>query len=404
MRIAVASALFPPDGTGGAETVALNVAKGLKARGHEVVVLTTSGDWEGVNREIRFGLEVHAIGHHSVYWMGEASPRSALMKLPWHALDSFNPLFWRALNRLLRSLNPQVLLVHQYSGFSPVLWFCAKRCGIPVVQVLHDHHLVCVHSEMLRRTGDLCGSPKAPCRGRLTWLRTLASRTLDAVIAPSMDILTRHRHFGFFRNLPARVIPNGIVDPNPGVGPVPIPKDAEGNLGILGALEWNKGVLDFGRWFAKSALDSEGWRLRIAGRGSQAEAVASLAAKHPAIEYVGYVSGEEKRRFLAETFLLVMPSLCIESFGTVLLDAAAMGRPVLASRRAGGPSEIVTEGKTGWLIDVTDFHPVETHLRALRQEPGRWEAMSGEARRRFLEAFTLDRCVEAYEASLRSLL
>jgi glycosyltransferase involved in cell wall biosynthesis len=50
--------------------------------------------------------------------------------------------------------------------------------------------------------------------------------------------------------------------------------------------------------------------------------------------------------------LLVLPSVA-EAFGLVLIEAMACGLPVIACRTH-GPAEIVTDGRTGWLIPPDD--------------------------------------------------
>lgn len=400
LRILFASPLFPPDSHGGAEAVALNLALATAARGHASWVLTTGAGRGGLRRETRFGLPVLVAGHHNLYWQGDRAPRSIPAKLLWHAFDSFNPAFAGVLDAALAASDPDVVVVHQFSGFSPALWERAATARIPVVQVLHDHHLVCVHSDLLRRSHRRCAAPPWPCRMRMAWLAALARGRVTAVAAPSRDILDRHRAFGFFEDLPHAVIPNGMEDlAGPGGPPPLVPEDGK-TVAILGALERNKGIVRFAEDFAGSPLPAAGWRLRIAGSGSQEADLRRLASGRPSLEVLGFLERDAKAAFLRRAAVLAMPSRCIESFGTVLVEAMSMGRPVVASSVSGGPSEIVEEGVTGYLRDFDDGPSVFEALASLAGGTERWRSFSAAARARYEHDFTLEAFADRWEAFL----
>jgi glycosyltransferase involved in cell wall biosynthesis len=97
--------------------------------------------------------------------------------------------------------------------------------------------------------------------------------------------------------------------------------------------------------------------LRIAGTGSQAAALRSLAAaaRTPAgkpadIEFLGRVSDQSLPQLYRDARLLIFPQE--EDFGIVAVEALASGLPVIA-RRAGGALDIITEGLTGAFFDQT---------------------------------------------------
>ncbi len=54
----------------------------------------------------------------------------------------------------------------------------------------------------------------------------------------------------------------------------------------------------------------------------------------------------------------------VEAFGNVVIESLACGVPVITYRR-GGPAEIVSDGKTGWLVEpdsVADLAEAIAHL------------------------------------------
>jgi UDP-glucose:tetrahydrobiopterin glucosyltransferase len=71
---------------------------------------------------------------------------------------------------------------------------------------------------------------------------------------------------------------------------------------------------------------------------------------HAPIEYVGFLSTSELQQQLRQCRALLMTPRWIEAFGNVAIESLACGVPVIAYRR-GGPSEIVRDGKTGFLVE-----------------------------------------------------
>lgn len=71
---------------------------------------------------------------------------------------------------------------------------------------------------------------------------------------------------------------------------------------------------------------------------------------HAPIEYQGFLSTKELQQELGKCRALLMTPRWIEAFGNVAIEALACGVPIIAYNR-GGPSEIVRDGKTGFLVE-----------------------------------------------------
>ncbi len=80
------------------------------------------------------------------------------------------------------------------------------------------------------------------------------------------------------------------------------------------------------------------------------------------VEIVGEVA--DVAPYVAAADALVLPSDDPEPFGLVLLEAFRQGRPVIASR-AGGPVDIVADGRDGWLFAPGDANALAELLRWL---------------------------------------
>jgi glycosyltransferase involved in cell wall biosynthesis len=68
------------------------------------------------------------------------------------------------------------------------------------------------------------------------------------------------------------------------------------------------------------------------------------------VNFIGKIPNEEIPKLISQADLAVFPSICLESFGMVALEAMRCGLPVVASRRPGF-EELIVDGETGFLID-----------------------------------------------------
>jgi glycosyltransferase involved in cell wall biosynthesis len=88
-----------------------------------------------------------------------------------------------------------------------------------------------------------------------------------------------------------------------------------------------------------------GWPLKLFGTGPELERLKKIAK--PNIEFLGFVSDEEKMILLANAKAFLHPQ--VEDFGITPIEAMACGRPVIAYG-VGGATETVIDGKTGVLF------------------------------------------------------
>ena len=88
---------------------------------------------------------------------------------------------------------------------------------------------------------------------------------------------------------------------------------------------------------------------RIAGTGPEESALQSLAAGDPRIEFLGFVRDREAEELYADAFA-VLYAPRDEDYGLVALEAMACGKPVITTTDAGGPTELVVDGQTGFCV------------------------------------------------------
>jgi glycosyltransferase involved in cell wall biosynthesis len=124
---------------------------------------------------------------------------------------------------------------------------------------------------------------------------------------------------------------------------------------IVGRISAEKGhliVLDALRLLKARHIDVD---LVIAGDGplrAEVERMISGAGLGDRVSITGWVSSAEVGELLRTSRALVLPSFA-EGLPVVLMEAFAMGRPVVASWVAGIP-ELVKDGSSGWLVPPGD--------------------------------------------------
>ncbi len=96
--------------------------------------------------------------------------------------------------------------------------------------------------------------------------------------------------------------------------------------------------------------------------------------------FTGYLSGEKLAAAFASADLFVFPSTT-DTFGNVILEAQACGIPVVVSD-AGGPRELVQNGKDGFITKALDPADLASAIRRLVENPALRAEMGAAARSR----------------------
>lgn len=163
---------------------------------------------------------------------------------------------------------------------------------------------------------------------------------------------------------------------------VPIP--ATPQLVCVGRLSEQKG--HFHLLEAVKNLADEGLNFKVVFVGdgplrSQVDALITQYGLHHHIEITGWASGAEVQRHLLSSRALVLPSFA-EGLPVVLMEALALGRPVISTYIAGIP-ELVEPGRCGWLVSSGSTSELQAAMKeALEASPETLEQMGGYGKER----------------------
>jgi glycosyltransferase involved in cell wall biosynthesis len=126
------------------------------------------------------------------------------------------------------------------------------------------------------------------------------------------------------------------------------------------------------------------------------------AADDLRIRFVGYVTGEAKQALLEQADYLLVPSLWYENAPVAIIEAAAHGVAVIASR-IGGLPEFVREGRTGLLFEPGDATGLASIMHGLLDGTRTLADQALECRN-LADQHTVDRMVDRYLDRYRELL
>ena len=301
--------LLPALEVGGVERGVLDLTKGLIARGHRVSVVSSGGALVApltALGAVHYQLPVH---------------RKSLM-----SMASCVP----ALTRLIREHGVDV--VHARSRVPAWIGFVAARCAQrPFVTTAHGFYAPHPGSRVMA-WGRLVIAPSA----------SLGDYLVDRFQLPKWRL---------------RVIPRGVDLEAFTFRPPSAPHAGPWRVGLFGRLSRIKGHEVALRAIAHVRRNGLPVTVCIAGAdptSPQRRALLPLISSlqlEDAVEWVGIT--HDMPALIAAADLVLVPSTYPESFGRVVVEAQAVGRPVIASR-LGALAELIEDGRTGLLVPPED--------------------------------------------------
>lgn len=316
----------------------------------------------------------------------------------------FNSTAYRRVSALIQQERPNVMHVHNtFPLLSPAVYYAAFEAGVPTVQTLHNYRLLCPAGNMFRdnHVCERCLHTAAPwpamvhgCyRGRSASAVAAGMLTVHRLLRTYNKITTYVALSDFAcskfieAGIPKRkiVVKPNFIDPDPGRG-----SGAGGYCLFVGRLTHEKGVrslLDAWTQFAPP-MD-----LEIAGDGELAPEVARAAEQCSRIHWHGRLEKERLYGLMKNAAALIVPSTWFEPFGMVVVEAFAMGIPVIASRM-GALSSIVEHRRTGLHFAAGDARDLAEQVTWLRNHPSAARVMREQARLEYETHYTGDRNYE----------
>lgn len=334
MRFCLLTTFFPPMHFGGDAIFLASLANLLVEAGHHVEVVHCADSYEllrGAVQPSPFPLHKNVIVHTL------RSPFKTLAPLSAHVAGR-DWLYAGALREILSS------------GFDVTHWHNASLLGAPQafrwgtglrLMTLHEYWLICPSHVLFRNGEEICTQRTChSCtmrRGRPPqfWRQDGVIRhgleNIDMFLAPSRFVENKVREY--LPELPMQVLPHFLGSVRAGQ------MDRDDYYLIVARLEKAKGIHTVLPLFRKNGL-----RLKIAGAGEAEQQLRSMAAGAPNIEFLGRVPFAELPSLYRRARATIVPSVCDETFGLVVLESLQQQTPVYVSPHGALPELVAQTG------------------------------------------------------------
>ena len=367
---------------GGGDAVALVERQLLEDHGNEVVVYTRHND--------------------------EIKSYKVRDKLVFFLNTIYSLRTRREIRAIVRSSRPDVAYVHNvFPLISPSVYHTLHSLRIPLLHVVHDFRLWCpnavfyTHGHICERCkyGNFINAPLYRCYRRSYLLSALyaASLSLNRLcgLMDKIDGFVCLTEFSKQQLLEVGVAEQKIfIKPNFVAAPVmhPAGKNKPNNYVLyIGRLSAEKGLWTLVRAFER-LRDAV---LKIVGTGPLEDPLKAYVRDRGLrnIEFCGFRQGQEKWELLKSSLFTVVPSEWYETFGLVVIEAYAAGKPVVGSRLGSLPW-VIEENKSGLFFEPGNVDDLVNKAGYLLDRPDEVDRMGRYARSLFESTYSPDACYQ----------
>lgn len=368
---------------GGADCAFLNTADLLKAQGHEVIFFSMQHPGNLATEYDRYFLSSLDFDRRGI----SAAVRSSL-----RVVYSFEAR--RKLDALIRRYKPDIAHLHNiYHQLSPSILhtLCVRR--IPRVMTLHDFKLVCP-AYSLMRNGRECRSCAGGKFYRCAVHACLKGSRLKSSLAV-MESYLHHRLLHTYRLVDRFIAPSEFMKETltamgfpyetvhlqnffPGFSDPPAENGSGRGVVYFGRLVPGKGLFTL----CEAMGRLPGHRLAVFGEGPLEGGLRSYIERNRItnISLKGHLAARDLFEQVSKAALVVFPSECPENNPLTVIEAGALGKPVIAAN-VGGVPELITHGVNGYLFTARDAAGLSGLIAAALADEQRLAALGRNARR-----------------------
>lgn len=319
----------------------------------------------------------------------QEQPRSIRNNMRQALLMAYNPSAVKRFKSQIAACRPDVILLHNVFPVGSVgVYLAAIQSGIPILHYIHNFRPFSVN-------GYLWGQDRMILEGlrKNFWPEILAGSWQGSRLKTAWygAIITVMHWMGIYRRIDGWLAISKFMQETFVSAGIPQEKvfllrhswdmgegdelawrapsqpsqvsETEPTILFLGRLTEAKGLrVLIEAW---KQLKDEGIRgkLIIGGEGPLAEWIMEQQANVGQLEYLGSISGPQKKTLLMECRAVVVPSIWWEPLGLVVYEAYQYNRPVIGAQ-SGGLSETIVNGETGWLYPPEDVRALKACMIA----------------------------------------
>ncbi len=339
---------------GGAETYMFQLAKALQNEGH-IVKFWGMSDPENLVNDFP-----DLLANNIDY-----SNQGLVSKLSSSINTIYSKDNRKKIAKVLGDFQPDIVHIHNYNfQLTPSILPEIKKRGIKVVQTVHDSQMVCPYHRLYNFqqdtictkcvTGSFTNCIKDKCFDGSILKSSLGAfesmfyhkfkyyeKYIDLYISPSKflkSVVSKRI------NAPIKVIPN-FTEVEQTTKDI---KNKKSYYLYYGRISDEKGILEIIDIFKEIKL-----KLLIIGKGPIENKVNEAITDSNSIQFIGPKYGEKLFEYVQNAKYIVQSSKWYENCPMTIIEAFALKVPVIGSNHSGF-KDLITNGKTGFLIDFTD--------------------------------------------------
>ncbi len=297
------------------------------------------------------------------------------------------------LTELLNELNPDVVHLHNFAHqISPSILDTIKSHRIPTVMTMHDYKMVCPTYKLLNKN-QVCEK----CKGKQFFHCAIHRCSKDSVFKSLVNVAEMYLHHRFLHIYdkidiyisPSKFLQTKVTEMGLKAKIAYLPncinthdfapkfKWQEKSIVYVGRLTPEKGV--------KTLIDAVKGidiKLKIIGNGPLLEALKEHAKTMKKIEFLGHLTGQRLQDEIRNSMFLIIPSQWYENNPLTVIEAFALGKPVLGAR-IGGIPELVEDWKHGLTFTPGSVSDLKEKIMLMLENENKIPEM-GKAARHFV--------------------
>jgi glycosyltransferase involved in cell wall biosynthesis len=388
------SIFYPPYSFGGDAMYLYRLVNALARQGHEVDVVHCADSF----RVLEPRMPTQEFPNHPNVTVHTLKSRWGILS---PLLSQQTGGTWLKTNRIrevLLSKTFDVIHYHNISLFGPkVLQLKPDYPEYIKLYTTHEHWLVCPMHVLWKNNERLCDKPECfrctlkfrrpPQWWRYTRRLQKSVASVDAFLSPSLFTRQMHRDRGFacpMEHLPYFVprIAQAPADPER-------PPHGRPFFLFVGRLEKIKGLHTLFPLFR----DYPHADLLVAGTGTQEVELRGQAAELRNVVFLGLLPQEQLQALYRHAIAVLVPSLCYEVFGMMILEAHLQRTPVIVNA-LGGLQEVTEESQGGFVYRTRG--ELLAAMERLRTDPILRREMGERGYRKYVERWSEEAHLQAY--------
>ena len=400
LKFLMVTTFYPPYNFGGDGIFIYRLVNELGRRGHSVDVIHCEDSYAFLQSN---GAQGEYPNHPNVHVHRLKSKAGFLS--PLLTQQTGVPFFKeKTIKRMLEQNDYDVIHYHNMS----LIGIAALQYGQAIkLYTTHEHWLVCPMHVLWKYDREVCtkrsctlcqlAGKRPPQLWRHTGLMEKMLRHVDCFISPSRFTLDKHLELGL--DIPITHIPYFLPRPEAeDITTVPAPRSATVRPYFLfvGRLEKIKGVQNLIPVFRNRS----GYDLLIAGTGEYEEELHKQAGDAGNIKFLGRLDQKKLRALYRDAVAVLVPSICYETFGMIIIEAFSVKTPVIA-HNLGALPEVIQDSGGGFI-----YNDQEELIRAvdrLASEPDLRDELGLKGYDAYLRHWTEDAHMEQYLGLIENL-